>query len=292
MHRSRSSGGRRSPVRSWIQRVAGDRRPRADVAGVVRVSAMGDSTDELISLAHKSTRPPQAGRWTSSSDRRDDHRTPDGDGTGTAGGPGDLPDRVAGGIRTSSVHRSAPDRRHRPPAHVDELERGRVVVGGRCSRASTRRWTSRPRAGRDRHHGGALAMELSAERCEIYTDVAGVYTADPRVEPRARLIPEIAYQRCWSSRPSEPRSCIRAPSRSVRPTRCRSWCGSTFEDQPGTLICQHPAMEDRQKIRGIAHDSGVAKVILTRVPDRPGSPPPCSTPSARPASMWTSSSRT
>jgi len=116
----------------------------------------------------------------------------------------------------------------------------------------------------------ALAVELSAERCEIYTDVAGVYTADPRVEPRARLIPEIAYQEMLEfaavgAKVMHPRAVEIGETYSM-PIVVRS----TFEDQPGTLICQHPAMEDRQKIRGIAHDSGVAKVILTRVPDRPG----------------------
>jgi aspartate kinase len=251
------------------RRIAATRAERGRVVAVV--SAMGDSTDELISLAHKVNPAPPS--------REMDQLLSTGE-TITAplmamalerlGVPAISLTGLQAGIRTSSVHRSARIVDIVPQRIVDELERGRVVVvAGFQGVDEALDITTLGRGGTDTT-AVALAVELSAERCEIYTDVAGVYTADPRVEPRARLIPEIAYQEMLEfaavgAKVMHPRAVEIGETYSM-PIVVRS----TFEDQPGTLICQHPAMEDRQKIRGIAHDSGVAKVILTRVPDRPG----------------------
>jgi aspartate kinase len=116
----------------------------------------------------------------------------------------------------------------------------------------------------------ALAVALGAERCEIYTDVAGVFTTDPRVVPEARVIPEIAYEEMLEmaasgARVMHPRAVEIGEAYSM-PIRVLS----SFEKLPGTLICRHPRMEQRQKVRGIAHETDVAKVTLLRVPDRPG----------------------
>jgi aspartate kinase len=256
-------------IQRVARRIAATRAERGRVVAVV--SAMGDSTDELISLAHKVNPAP--------SSREMDQLLSTGE-TITAplmamalerlGVPAISLTGLQAGIRTSSVHRSARIVDIVPQRMVDELERGRVVVvAGFQGVDEALDITTLGRGGTDTT-AVALAVELSAERCEIYTDVAGVYTADPRVEPRARLIPEIAYQEMLEfaavgAKVMHPRAVEIGETYSM-PIVVRS----TFEDQPGTLICQHPAMEDRQKIRGIAHDSGVAKVILTRVPDRPG----------------------
>jgi len=266
-------GGSSVASAELIQRVA--RRIAATRAEGVRVvavvSAMGDSTDELISLAHKVNPAPPS--------REMDQLLSTGE-TITAplmamalerlGVPAISLTGLQAGIRTSSVHRSARIVDIVPQRIIDELARGKVVVvAGFQGVDEALDITTLGRGGTDTT-AVALAVELSAERCEIYTDVAGVYTADPRVEPRARLIPEIAYQEMLEfaavgAKVMHPRAVEIGETYSM-PIVVRS----TFEDQPGTLICQHPAMEDRQKIRGIAHDSGVAKVILTRVPDRPG----------------------
>ena len=256
-------------IQRVARRIAATRAERGRVVAVV--SAMGDSTDELISLAHKVNPAPPS--------REMDQLLSTGE-TITAplmamalerlGVPAISLTGLQAGIRTSSVHRSARIVDIVPQRIVDELERGRVVVvAGFQGVDEALDITTLGRGGTDTT-AVALAVELSAERCEIYTDVAGVYTADPRVEPRARLIPEIAYQEMLEfaavgAKVMHPRAVEIGETYSM-PIVVRS----TFEDQPGTLICQHPAMEDRQKIRGIAHDSGVAKVILTRVPDRPG----------------------
>jgi aspartate kinase len=256
-------------IQRVARRIAATRAEHAQVVAVV--SAMGDSTDELISLAHKVNPAPPS--------REVDQLLSTGE-TITAplmamalerlGVPAISLTGLQAGIRTSSVHRSARIVDIVPQRIIDELERGRVVVvAGFQGVDELLDITTLGRGGTDTT-AVALAVELSAERCEIYTDVAGVYTADPRVEPRARPIPEIAYPEMLEfaavgAKVMHPRAVEIGETYSM-PIVVRS----TFEDQPGTLICQHPAMEDRQKIRGIAHDSGVAKVILTRVPDRPG----------------------
>jgi aspartate kinase len=256
-------------IQRVARRIAATHAKRGRVVAVV--SAMGDSTDELISLAHKVNPAPPS--------REMDQLLSTGE-TITAPLMAMALERLGvaaisltglqAGIRTSSVHRSARIVDIVPQRIIDELERGRVVVvAGFQGVDEALDITTLGRGGTDTT-AVALAVELSAERCEIFTDVAGVYTADPRVEPRARLIPEIAYQEMLEfaavgAKVMHPRAVEIGETYSM-PIVVRS----TFGDQPGTLICQHPAMEDRQKIRGIAHDSGVAKVILTRVPDRPG----------------------
>ena len=256
-------------IQRVARRIAATHAERGRVVAVV--SAMGDSTDELISLAHKVNPAPPS--------REMDQLLSTGE-TITAPLLAMALERLGvaaisltglqAGIRTSSVHRSARIVDIVPQRIIDELERGRgVVAAGFQGFDEALDITTLGRGGTDTT-AVALAVELSAERCEIFTDVAGVYTADPRVEPRARLIPEIAYQEMLEfaavgAKVMHPRAVEIGETYSM-PIVVRS----TFEDQPGTLICQHPAMEDRQKIRGIAHDSGVAKVILTRVPDRPG----------------------
>jgi aspartate kinase len=256
-------------IQRVARRIAATRAQHSKVVAVV--SAMGDSTDELISLAHKVNPAPPS--------REMDQLLSTGE-TITApllamalerlGVPAISLTGLQAGIRTSSVHRSARIVDIVPQRIVDELASGRVVVvAGFQGVDEALDITTLGRGGTDTT-AVALAVELRAERCEIFTDVAGVYTADPRVEPRARPIPEIAYPEMLEfaavgAKVMHPRAVEIGETYSM-PIVVRS----TFDDQPGTLICQHPAMEDRQKIRGIAHDSGVAKVILTRVPDRPG----------------------
>ena len=116
----------------------------------------------------------------------------------------------------------------------------------------------------------ALAARLGADRCEIYTDVEGIFTADPRVVPDARLLPVIGYEEMLE---------LAHQGAQVMQTRAveLGWVNgvvirvrSTFSDHPGTLIQEDPDMELRDKVRGLALDRKVAKVTLVGVPDRPG----------------------
>jgi len=238
---------------------------------VVVVSAMGDTTDTLIDLAHSVTSSPPL--------REMDMLLSTGETITAPLLAMALADRgvaaisltgLQAGIRTSRSHRTARIVDIVPQRILDELAEGRVVVvAGFQGATEDLDITTLGRGGSDTS-AVALAVALNAQRCDIFTDVLGVYTADPRILPEARLIGEIAYEEMLEfaavgARVMHPRA-VEIGEAYGMPIAVRS----TFEDRPGTLICRHPAMEDRQKVRGIAHDTNVAKVTLTRVPDRPG----------------------
>ena len=116
----------------------------------------------------------------------------------------------------------------------------------------------------------ALAAQLKADRCQIFTDVKGIYTADPRIEPDARQLPVIGYEEMME---------LAHQGAQVMQTRAveLGWVNdvvievlSSFEDAPGTQIREDPLVEQRNKVRGLAHDRNVAKITLVEVPDKPG----------------------
>src|SRR4249920_2748417 len=116
----------------------------------------------------------------------------------------------------------------------------------------------------------ALAAALGADRCQIFTDVRGIYTADPRIALDARQLPVIGYEEMLELAHQG------AQVMQVRAVEL-GWVNdvvievlSSFEDAPGTLIQEDPLVEQRNKVRGLAHDRNVAKITLVAVPDRPG----------------------
>ncbi|HEX4737614.1 MAG TPA: aspartate kinase [Allosphingosinicella sp.] len=120
----------------------------------------------------------------------------------------------------------------------------------------------------------ALAAALKADRCDIYTDVDGVYTTDPRIVPRARKLPAVTYEEMLElasvgAKVLQTRS-VGLAMREKIPVRVLS----SFDDRPGTMIVDDDQIEDyqmeRQLITGIAYDKNEARVTLTGVPDRPG----------------------
>jgi aspartate kinase len=121
----------------------------------------------------------------------------------------------------------------------------------------------------------ALAAAMKADRCDIYTDVDGVYTTDPRIVPRAKKLALITYEEMLElasvgAKVLQTRS-VGLAMRENMPLRVLS----SFEDKPGTLVVSDDKLEDlgmeRQLITGIAYDKNEARVTLTGVPDRPGS---------------------
>jgi aspartate kinase len=115
-----------------------------------------------------------------------------------------------------------------------------------------------------------MAAAVGAEVCEIYTDVAGVYTTDPRIEPKARKLPAVSYDEMLELAAS---GAAVLQSRSVeyaRRTGVRLHVASAFEDEPGTWIGEVERPMEGVMISGIALDTDEAKVTLERVPDRPG----------------------
>src|SRR4029079_14254613 len=129
-----------------------------------------------------------------------------------------------------------------------------------------------PAIGRGGSHTTAVALPaaLQAERCEILTDVEGIYTADPRVVPNARKVDRISYEEMLElaslgARVMHPRAVELGEVYGV-PILVRS----SFTDAPGTLITRIENVEVRKNVRGIAHDTDVAKIRIVGVPDRPG----------------------
>ena len=116
----------------------------------------------------------------------------------------------------------------------------------------------------------AIAAAIGAERCDIYTDVDGVYTADPRIVKRARKLERIAYEEMLEmasqgSKVLQIRSVAMAMNHSVKVQVL-----SSFADIPGTLLVDEEELVEKQKVTGIAHSRDDARVTLTAVPNKPG----------------------
>ena len=116
----------------------------------------------------------------------------------------------------------------------------------------------------------ALAAAVGAERCDIYTDVDGVYTTDPRIERRARKIERISYEEMLElaslgAKVLQTRSVELAMQHKVRLQVL-----SSLEDAPGTLVCDEEDIVEKKVVSGVAYSRDEAKVTLIKVPDRPG----------------------
>jgi aspartate kinase len=117
----------------------------------------------------------------------------------------------------------------------------------------------------------ALAIALGAARCDIFTDVEGVYTCDPRVEKKARKLPEISYEEMLEMASQGSRVMHARAVELAALYRLPILVASSLVEAPGTLIhgeCDD--MEPTNKVRGISHDVNIAKVTIVGVPDRPG----------------------
>jgi aspartate kinase len=152
----------------------------------------------------------------------------------------------------------------------EELKKGRVVtVAGFQGVDEVGNITTLGRGGSDTT-AVAVAASLKADLCEIYTDVDGVYTTDPRVCERARLLEKIAYDEMLEmaslgAKVLEIRSVGFAKKYRV-PLRVRS----TFSNHPGTLVCMEDEEMEAIPVSGVAFSRNEARVSITRLPDRPG----------------------
>ena len=264
-------------IRRVARRIARERAAGSDL--VVVVSAMGDTTDELLGLAAAITDTPDE-RELDMLLATGEHQSATlvsmalhslGVAAISLSGPqaGITTDGRYGKARIASIE----------PARVrDELEQGKVViVAGFQGRAAgdgsgdmaVADITTLGRGGSDTT-AIALAARLGADRCQIFTDVRGIYTADPRLVADARQLSIIGYEEMLE---------LAHQGAQVMQTQAveLGWVNdvvievlSSFEDAPGTLIKEDPLVEQRNKVRGLAHDRNVAKVTLVEVPDRPG----------------------
>jgi aspartate kinase len=182
-------------------------------------------------------------------------------------------------IRTVEAHAKARIESINTKALVEAMKSGQVaVIPGFQGMMEDGRISTLGRGGSDTS-AVAIAAAVKADRCDIYTDVDGVYTTDPRIVARARKLDMVTYEEMLElasvgSKVLQTRSVALAMKEDVRVQVLSSFDDPTQDELPGTLIVGEQEVEDsnmeRQLITGIAHDKNEAKIILTRVPDRPG----------------------
>ncbi|HEY8426343.1 MAG TPA: aspartate kinase [Limnochordales bacterium] len=256
-------------IRAVARRIAETRREGHQV--VVVVSAMGHTTDQLLDLAHQVCRRPPR--------RELDMLLSTGEQISIAlvamaledlGVPAISLTGAQVGIHTDGMYTRARIRRISTARIGQELEAGRVVVVAGFQ-GITDGWdiTTLGRGGSDTT-AVALAAALQADVCEIYTDVVGVYTADPRVVPDARLLPVISHgemleMASLGAAVLQPRSVELAAQYGVV-----IHVRSSFERREGTKVVPEANLEKAMVVTGVTHDRNVAKVTVIDVPDRPG----------------------
>ena len=184
-------------------------------------------------------------------------------------------------VNTSSAHGSARIATIETDALDESLAAGEVaVIPGFQGVAVGGRVTTLGRGGSDTS-AVAVAAAMKADRCDIYTDVDGVYTTDPRIVPRARKLAKVTYEEMLElasvgAKVLQTRSVGLAMKEKVRVQVLSSFTGPDApmaDTLPGTMIVGEEEISDveRQLITGIAHDRNEAKITLTAVPDQPGS---------------------
>jgi aspartate kinase len=263
-------------MRAVAENVEITRRHGNDV--VVVVSAMGKATDNLIALASQvsTTRP----------GREMDMLLTTGERVSAAlltmalsdlGVPAVSFTGSQVGIITDNVHGKAKILEVKGDRVRDALASGKVAVVAGFQGVSTDREITTMGRGASDLTASALAKALDAEACEIYTDVTGVFSADPRIVPRARKLPRVSFDEMLEmagagSKVLALRSVEFARNHGV-PLHVRSaftWePGTWITDEPGTDSPREGAMED-PIISGVVTDSSESKVTVLGVPDRPG----------------------
>ena len=267
-------GGSSLASADHIKRVAGRvaaRRAAGDDVVVV-VSAMGDTTDELYALAEQMTSDPHpreldvllsTGETITSTLLSMALHELSVDAVSLSG--------AQAGIRTTAVFGRARISGIDTDRLDLELGQGRVViVAGFQGVSDDLDVTTFGRGGSDTT-AVALAAALKADSCEIYTDVAGVFTADPRICPSARPLRDIGYEEMLELATTGARVMhARAVEVGELYDVAIRVTSSFDEAAPGTLIHRETTMEQGNKVRGIAHQDHTAKVTVRGVPDRPG----------------------
>lgn len=258
-------------IQNVARRIAEVRKQGTGVVAVV--SAMGDSTDDLLELAHSVSDQPHP--------RELDLLLSTGElvsCTLLTMALADLGQEAVSltgsqaGIHTDTSHGRARIYSVDTARIQKELQEGRiVVVAGFQGITEGEDITTLGRGGSDTT-AVALAAALEADRCEVYTDVDGIYTADPRIVPEARKLSEISYDEMLElanyGAKMHPRSIELGAVYNVP-----IYVASSFNDTPGTLIhgeSDRGDMEHRIKATGIAITRNVAKITVRSVPDRPG----------------------
>ena len=239
---------------------------------VVVVSAMGHTTDYLVKMA-KDLSPDPSGREM-------DMLLSTGEGVSIAllamaiqaqGYDAVSFNAMQIGILTENIHTKARILKIKTDKLKENLKAGKIIViAGFQGVTDDGEITTLGRGGSDTS-AVAIAAALNAERCDIYTDVEGVYTTDPRVVPNASKLDEISYEEMLElahagANVLHPRSVETAKLNNV-PLRVRS---SFKQDNLGTLILGVDKMEINRPVAGVAADLSQARIVVCDVPDKPG----------------------
>ena len=256
-------------IKNVAKRVAGYRKKGDDL--VVVVSALGDTTDELIELASKITDIPP--------EREMDMLLSTGEQISAAllamaiqqlGYEAISLTGPQVGIITDTAHTKARIVKIEQEKIRRELRKGNIViVAGFQGMTPENDITTLGRGGSDLT-AVALAKTLSADECEIYTDVEGVFTTDPRIEPKARKIEAITYDEMLEmaslgAQVMQSRS-IEVAKKFDVPIQVRS----SFSDKPGTMIIKEVKNMEDAAVTGITLNKNEAKITICNVPDKPG----------------------
>ena len=260
-------------IRNVAERIARSRDAGNSVIAVV--SAMGDTTDDLIDLANEVTERPDAremdvllstGELVSCTLMAMALRSMGYASVSLSG--------AQAGIRTDSSFGKARIAGVSPERIISEVDKGNIViVAGFQGITEDMDITTLGRGGSDTT-AVAIAAGVEADRCEVYTDVDGIYTADPRLVPKARKLDEVGFEEMLElasyGAKMNPRSIEMGMHYNVP-----ILVASSFSDAEGTLIHGDIDMnsnvgEIRNRVRGIATDTNVAKITVLGVIDRPG----------------------
>jgi aspartate kinase len=257
-------------IRAVADRVVRYREDGHDV--VVVVSAMGHTTDELLALAGEITAVPEP--------RELDMLLTAGEriamsllaiAVNARGCKAASYTGSQAGIITDTQHGKARIVEIRPKRIIESLEAGNVVIlAGFQGLSTSYDITTLGRGGSDTT-AVAMAAALGASACEIYTDVDGVYTSDPRVVPTARRIARISYEEMLELAASGAKVLQLRSVEYARRNDVRIHVRSSFDDGEGTWVVEEEEVGVEQAmISGVALDTGEAKITLLEVPDRPG----------------------
>ena len=238
---------------------------------VAVVSAMGRETDELYHLANLVS--------TTQPGRELDMLVTIGERKSVALVAMALADRGVdavsftgsqAGIITDNAHRRAKILEIRPDRLREALAAGRVpVVAGFQGVSAEREITTLGRNASDLT-AVALAAALDAELCEIYTDVSGVFTADPRLVPEARRLKELAFEELLEMADTGSKVVAQRAVEYARNHHVKLHVRSSFTWEPGTTITEEYEGMEQAIISGVTHDESEAKITVTQVPDQPG----------------------
>lgn len=257
-------------IRAVVQRVLKEKKTEDKI--VIVVSAMGDTTDELVTLAKRLT--------SKTYGREMDMLLATGEQVSialmamafqAAGHPAISFTGGQAGITTSNAFNKGRILDLQPQRVHQALEAGNIViVAGFQGMTADGDITTLGRGGSDTT-AVAIAGAIHADVCEIFTDVDGIYTSDPRVVPEARKMDTITYGEMLEMAKlgagvMQPRA-VEMGSRFNVPIHVRS----TFSEAKGTMIQEEYAMKIKQYlIRGVAQDNNVAKITVLGIPNRPG----------------------